>query len=172
MKTIISFGIVMMTAAATMAQTWLGEYQWVATDKEKAVIEKAVEDGAQQVGLLLRSVARGRLRDSTKPFQKLSFAMNENKTMTMTRDDDTPIVGATDNTKIEWKRKDGKVFKVTQTLEGNTFTQTFTDADDNTRVNKHVFNEEGNRLTLTITLNSSSFKTPVTYALTYERPKK
>ena len=160
-----------MMATAAMAQTWLGEYQWVATDEEKAVIEKAVEDGAQQVGRLIRSVARGRLKETTKPFQTLSFAMTD-KTMTMVRDNDTPIVWLVDGSDIEWKRKDGKVFKVTQTLEKDVFTQTFTDSEGNTRVSRHTFDEKEKKLTLGIVINSSSLKTPLTYELTYVKQGK
>ena len=157
---------VMMMATAMMAQSWLGEYQWVATDEEKAAVEKVIEDGAQQVGRLVRSIARGRLKETTKPFQKLSFNMKDG-TMTMIRDDDTPIVGAVDGAKFDWKRKDGKVFTVTQTLEGDVFIQTFTDSEGNTRTNTHTFSEDGKAMTLAITIESSNFKTPLTYELTY-----
>ena len=167
MKTL---AIGLMTATAAFAQTWTGEYQWTATDAEKAVIEKAVEDGAQQVGMLVRSVARGRLKESTKPFQKLTFAKT-NETVTVVRDDDTPISGVADGTKIEWTRKDKKKFAVQQTLVENVLTQTFTDPDGNTRVNRHVFAEDGKTMSLEITLNSSSLKTPLKYALSYKRPE-
>jgi len=163
--------VVTMVATVAMAQTWLGEYQWVATDEEKAVVEKAVEEGAQQVGRLIRSVARGRLKETTKPFQTLSFAM-EDGTMTMVRDDDSPIVGLMDGNDIEWKRKDGKTFTVTQILEKDVFMQTFTDSEGNTRVNTHTFDEDGKTLTLAIVIKSSSLKTPLTYELTYAKRDK
>jgi len=158
-----------VAATAAFAQTWLGDYQWTATDAEKAAIEKAVEEGARQVNFALRSIARGRLRESTKPFQKITFAM-DGHTLSMTRDDDTPVTGATDGSKIEWKRKDGKKFTVEQTLADNVLTQTFTDPDGNTRVNKHTFDEDAKTMSLEITLNSSSLKTPLTYTLAYARP--
>ena len=159
----------LLAATSAFAQNWLGEFQWTATDAEKAVIEKAVEDGAKQVGMLVRSVARGRLKETTKPFQKLSFAMAE-KTLTMTRDDDAPIVGATDGSKIEWTRKDKKKFTVEQTIVENVLTQTFTDPEGNKRVNKHTFGEDGKTMSLEITINSSSLKEPVKYTLTYKKP--
>ena len=169
MKKIITLGLFMVTAAA-IAQSWLGNYQWSATDAEKVTVEKAVEDGAQQVGFLVRSIARGRLKETTKPFQKLSFAMSD-QTLTMVRDDDTPITGTTDGSKIEWKRKDGKTFTVQQTLAENVLTQTFTDPEGNTRVNKHTFNETAQTMSLDITINSSSLKTPLKYTLTYTKPE-
>jgi len=167
MKKAVFFSVMMMAAVA-MGQSWLGEYQWVATDEEKAAVEKVIEDGAQQVGRLVRSIARGRLKETTKPFQKLSFNMKD-ETMTMVRDYDTPIIGKVNGATFDWKRKDGKVFTVTQTLEGTVFTQTFTDSEGNTRTNKHTFSDDGKTLTLAITIESSNFKTPLTYELTYTK---
>ena len=166
-KTIV---IVMMYTAAlsVMAQEWQGEYAWVDTPEEKATIEKTVEEGAQQVGRAIRFVARKRLTESTKPFMKLTFAVKDN-VVTMTRDDDTPIASVADGSTLEWKRKDGAKFAVTQTLEGNTLTQTFTDSEKNTRINKHIFAEDGQSLELQITINSSSLKIPLNYTITYHK---
>ena len=144
-----------------------GKYVWTATSEEKAAIEAAVEDGARQVNRLIRSVARGRLRESTAPFQRLSFSRADGA-VTMKRDDDTPISGAVDGTAFEWKRKDGKVFTVAQTLSTNVLTQTFTDSDKNARVNQYIFADDS-ALTLVITRKSSSLESPVSYRLTYTK---
>ena len=144
-----------------------GTYAWTATPEEKAAIEAAVEEGARQVNRLIRSVARGRLRESTAPFKKLAFSQSDGTVM-MKRDDDTPITGAVDGEPFEWKRKDGKVFTVAQTLSTNVLTQTFTDSDKNTRVNQHIFADDGT-LSLVITLKSSSLETPISYRLAYTK---
>ena len=169
MKKLLTISLSLMTATAAFAQTWLGDYQWTATDAEKAVVDKTVEDGAQQVNFAIRSIARGRLKESTKPIQKLSFAMAE-QILTETRENENPFTGPTDGSKIEWKRKDKKNFTVQQTLEDNILTQTFTDTDGSSRVNKYTFAEDGKTMSLEITHNSSSLKTPLKYTLTYAKP--
>ena len=152
-----------------LAQEWQGEYTWVGTPEEKALIEKTVEEGAQQVNRLIRSIARGRLTKSTKPVEKITFAVATN-VVTMTRGDgETPVSSVADGSKVEWKRKDGDKFIVTQTLEKNTLTQTFTDSDDSTRVSRYVFAEDGKSFELHVTINSSSLKTPLNYAITYRK---
>ena len=161
--------LMMCVAVCGFAQNWQGEYAWVDTPEEKALIEKTVEEGAQQVGRLVRSIARGRLTKSTKPVEKITFTVKDN-VVTMTRSDgETPVSSVADGSKVEWKRKDGEKFTMTQTLEGNILTQTFTDSEGNVRISKYTFAEDGESLELEITINSSSLKTPLNYTLTYRK---
>ena len=161
--------MICVAALSAMAQEWLGEYTWVNTPEEKALIEKTVEEGAQQVNRLIRSIARGRLVESTKPVETLTFSMTTNVVTMIRGDGETPVSSLADGSKVEWKRKNGKKFTVTQTLEGNVLTQTFTDSDDSMRVSKYTFAEDGKSLELQITINSSSLKTPLLYTLTYTK---
>ena len=173
--------LMMCVAVSGFAQDWQGEYTWVGTPEEKELIEKTVEEGAQQVNRLIRSIARGRLVKSTKPVEKIKFTVEPprpsgtppregNLTVTMTRSDgETPVSSVADGSKVEWKRKDGDKLIVTQTLEKNVLTQTFTDSDDSTRISKYVFAEDGKSFELQVTINSSSLKTPLNYAITYRK---
>lgn len=147
----------------------IGSYAWCASENEKQVIAQAVEDGVAQIGCLLRSIARSRLTESTKPFKTLTFAELSGGRIQVVRDADNPIVAPTNGVAVAWTRSDGKVFQVQQFWTGTVLTQIYSDADANIRENAYTLALDGKGLTLAITIKSKRFKVPLRYALHYQR---
>jgi len=153
------------------AELPVGSFRWIGTPEETNRISKAVESGAQQMSRLVRMIARNRLTESTRPFQVITFTRNGEQ-MTAVRDDDNPIVTPLNGKPVEWTRKDGKTFRVSQIAAATAITQIFTDDEDNSRQNIFSLSPDGQSLTLTVTLQSSSFTVPINYSLTYKRIEK
>jgi hypothetical protein len=155
-------------AFAAEADAYTGNYQWKETPEAKAALEKAVDAGAQQVTWALRKIARGRLTDTTKPYASIKLAIKDGG-ISFERNGANPIVAKTDGKAIDWKREDGKAYKVAFSVEADgVLKQTFT-ADDGVRENRFSLSPDGKTLTMKASVSSKKLKVPVTFTLDYLR---
>ena len=165
------FLCLIFTAFGLKAEIPDGTFRWLGTPEETNRVSEAVERGAVQMSRLTRMIARNRLTESTRPFQLITFT-RKGEQLTAVRDDDNPIVTPLNGKPVEWTRKDGKKFRVSQIAAVNAITQIFIDDVDNSRQNIFSLTPDGQSLTLTVTLQSSSLRVPVNYSLIYKRVEK
>lgn len=150
------------------AAEWAGVYRWSETPADQAAVTAAVANGCAQVNFAIRLIARKRLTESTRPHKQLTFKLAEGQ-ISCLRDNDNPIVTPADGSAIEWKRIDGKTFKVAQKMDDAGLKQIFIDDDGSTRTNIYTLDATGAVLQMQAELSSKSLKQPIGFTLTYRR---
>lgn len=130
-------------------------------------VNQAIQSTVAQLNFLIRPIARGRLTKTNKPYQKVILGLTENEISIVT-DLRAPIRTKPEGTPIKWTREDGEIFDVSTVWDGTTLKQTFA-AEDGQRVNEYRANEDGQGMTLQVTVSSSKLKEPLRYRLAYKR---
>ena len=130
-------------------------------------IDKAIERSVGNMNFIKRPIARGRLKKTNPAYNTLSIAHNTNE-MRISTDTGAPIVTPADGTQVQWKREDGEVFGVSTEWQNGKLEQTFR-AGDGRRVNLYSLSEDGDTLTLDVTVSSPQLPQPVVYRLVYRR---
>ena len=138
-------------------------YNASASDNINAAIDAAVRD----MNFALRPIARGRLRKTNAPYQRLQISHTAQQ-VTVTTDGRRPIVSPANGTPVDWTREDGEKLKVSTEWENGTLEQTFK-AEDGQRVNAYSVSPDGRTMTMRVTITSPRLKKPLTYKLVYNR---
>jgi hypothetical protein len=138
-------------------------YNASASDNINAAIDAAVRD----MNFALRPIARGRLRKTNQPYQRLQISHTPQQVSVVT-DTRRPIVSPANGTPVDWTREDGEKLKVSTVWQGSTLEQTFK-AEDGQRVNDYSVSSDGRTLTMRVTVTSPRLKKPLTYKLVYNR---
>lgn len=166
-KFLLCSALILATLTLSAAE-WAGVYRWSNTPAEQAGVVAAVEAGCAQVNFAFRGIARKRLTAGTRPYQQLTFTVDD-KLITCLRDNDNPIVSPADGSPASWKRIDGKVFQLAQKIDGTVLKQIFIDDDGSTRTNVFTLDATGKILQMQAELASKSLKQPISFTLTYQR---
>jgi len=138
-------------------------YDAAASDNLNQAIDAAVRD----MNFALRPVARGRLRKTNQPYQRLRISQDAQQ-VSVVMDGRDAIVTPANGTVVDWTREDGEKLKVSTEWKNGALEQTFM-AEDGQRVNAYTVNDDGRTLTLRVTVTSPRLKQPLTYRLVYRR---
>jgi hypothetical protein len=152
------------TPTATATPTLAGTY---ALDPSRSDdVTQAIEKTVGEVSFFIRSMARGRLTKTNKPYQRVILALSTSQVSIVT-DVRAPIVTQPDGTPVKWTREDGEIFDVSTVWDGQALRQTF-QAEDGQRVNEYRPASDGG-MVLQATISSKRLATPLQYRLVYTR---
>lgn len=130
-------------------------------------IDKAINEAVDGMNFVTRRVARGRLRRTNRPAARVSIVVDGDEISI--QPDDRPPARATGNgPPVEWENGDGEVFEVSIGWEEQVLRQSFI-AKDGQRVNAFTLSEDGQILTMQVTVSSPRLPNELTYRLIYER---
>ncbi len=152
--------------APAQAPTFQGVFTYVAgqSDDVPAAIERCVSN----VNFIIRPIARGRLKKTNQPYQRLTIVQPAGHFSIMT-DARPAIVTPAGGAAIQWKRpEDGEMLNVSTAMTGSKLVQTFA-AEDGKRVNEYTLSPDGQTLTMVATVSSGRLPKPLVYKLTYHR---
>jgi hypothetical protein len=138
-------------------------YDAAASDNINSAIDAAVRD----MNFAMRPIARGRLRKTNQPYQRVTISHNAQQVSVVT-DGRRPIVSPANGTPVDWTREDGEKLKVSTEWENGTLEQTFK-AEDGQRVNAYMMSADGRTLTMNVTITSPRLKKPLTYKMIYRK---
>lgn len=138
-------------------------YDAAASENINAAIDAAVRD----MNFAMRPVARGRLRKTNQPYQRVQISHNPQQVSVVT-DGRAAIVSPANGSPIDWTREDGEKLKVSTEWENGVLEQTFK-AEDGQRVNAYSVSPDGRTMTMQVTVTSPRLKKPLTYKLVYNR---
>jgi hypothetical protein len=130
-------------------------------------VGQAIQNTVAQLNFLFRPIARGRLTKTNKPYQRVILSLSPDEISIIT-DLRAPIKTNPAGAPIKWTREDGEIFDVSTVWDGTTLKQTFA-AEDGQRVNEYRATEDGQGMTLQVTVSSSRLKEPLRYRLAYKR---
>lgn len=134
-----------------------------ASDDVNAAIDAAV----RRMNFVTRPIARGRLRRTNEPYQRVVIAYTPQQ-VTTTFDQRAAITSPGNGTAIKWTREDGEVLDLSTAWEDGRLRQTFR-AEDGQRVNVYSVSADGNTLTINVTVTSPRLPAPLTYKLVFNR---
>lgn len=130
-------------------------------------VNRAINDAVAKMNFVMRPVARGRLRKTNQPYQRVAISHTPQQ-VTVTTDGRAPIVTPANGTPIDWTREDGEKLKVSTEWENSALEQTFR-AEDGQRVNTYTISPDGRTLTMNVTITSGRLPKPLTYKLVFRR---
>lgn len=159
--------LALLPLAPAHAQVAALEGDFVYLEAESDPIHEAIEEAVSGMNFITRPIARGRLRRTNEPYQRISIRLGSEE-VTITTDDRAPIVARPDGNPMKWTREDGEVLDLTTRWVDDALEQTFV-AEDGQRANRFTLNPDGDRLELHVTVTSPRLAKPLTYVLRYQR---
>lgn len=131
-------------------------------------VNRAIETVTARMNFALRPIARGRLRRTNQPYQRVSISHTSTH-VTIATDQRAPLVTPANGAPVDWTRpEDGEKLKVSTEWENGRLEQTFM-AEDGRRVNTYSISPDGRTLTLEVAVSSPRLRAPLTYTLRYRR---
>ena len=128
-------------------------------------INAAINETVRKMNVLVRSVARNRLRKTNPAYSRITIAFTATDAR-ISAGPGEPVVLPLSGKAIRWKRSDGEVFTVSGSMRGGSFVETF-EAKDGRRTNS--FSLGGDRLMLNVSVTSPRLPSPLRYRLVYRR---
>lgn len=129
-------------------------------------VNQAVDQAVNRVNAILRPIARGRLRSTNQPYQRVVVAQQGTQLSIIT-DRRAAILTPAAGTPVRWRREDGETLNVSTRWNGQSLVQTFA-AEDGQRVNTYTMNPDGT-MTIAVTVTSGRLPRPLTYRLVYDK---
>lgn len=130
-------------------------------------VQAAINQTVQRMNFVTRPVARGRLRNTNQPYQRVTIAWADGN-VTTTIDDRAPITSPANGTKVRWTREDNETLDLSTAWRNGTIVQRF-EAEDGTRENAYSVSPDGRTMTINVTVTSPRLPRPLTYKLVYNR---
>ena len=133
-----------------------------------ADVNAAVERAVAPLNVVVRQIARPRLRRTNQPYGRIVLNWSPTE-VSITTDARSAIRTSPAGTAIRWRRpEDGEWLNVSTIWQGERLQQTFA-AEDGQRVNLYTLSPDGRTLTLDVTVTSPRLPRPLTYRLVYAK---
>lgn len=130
-------------------------------------VNRAIETAVARMNFVTRPIARGRLRKTNVPYNRMVIAHTAQEVST-TFDNRRAIVSPSNGREIEWTREDGERLHLRTAWENGKLVQVFR-ADDGTRTNTYSVSGDGRTLTMHVQITSPRLPRPLEYNLVYNR---
>lgn len=171
--------VVLALAAVQGAATPLREAPaitgaWTLDRTQSDDVNAKINATIARMNVVVRQIARGRLRATNVPYPQLIFSVDQNISVDMPG---YPSVSSPANGEpVLWHRRSGRsctqmrgsCVQVTTAWDAADLVQTFR-AEDGQRQNVFTVSEDGSRLTMVATLTSPRLPAPLVYRLVYTR---
>jgi hypothetical protein len=144
-----------------------GSYRYVGGESEIADLDAAIEGVVQQMTLIVRGIARKRLRESNLPTPELKISFNQ-QLVEVSRPGRTPVQTPLDGTSQSVRIGDS-TYAVRQEIDGHVLVQTIDGRDSHT-VNRFELGKNG-ALRVHTQISSKHLPSPVVFAFSYRRAK-
>ena len=142
-------------------------HRYAGGDEGRAAVEAAIEDAIEGMSPMVRGIARRRLREANVIMDEIGFSLAGDPLRASYvggRIIETPASGAA----VDWVDPFGDTVKVSQRWSDRALVQHMFD-DDGSRTNVYRFSEDGQRMTMSVTIEASRLPAPIRYRLEYRR---
>jgi hypothetical protein len=136
-------------------------------EQGRTAVEKAIDDATEDMSSLVRGVARRRLREANPIIEELGFSLSGDPLRASWvggRIIETPASGEA----VDWTDQFGDDVKVSQRWSDGELVQRMFD-DNGSRTNVYRFSEDGQRMTMSVTIEASRLPEPIRYRLEYRK---
>lgn len=147
---------------------------WTLNRQQSDDINAKINESIRRMNVLVRQIARPRLRATNTAYPQLVISYGENVQVDMAG---RPSVSSPANGQpVLWHRETGRTcttvsgdcVRVTTSWENGRLTQRF-EAEDGVRTNVYSVSQDGNTLSMNVTITSPRLPQPLTYRLVYNR---
>jgi hypothetical protein len=159
------FALLAPEVGSAQAPTLSGN--WVRHAEGSDDINAKINEATARMNVAIRGIARGRLRKTNAPYQRVTIAFTPQQ-VTITTDSRAAIQTPGNGTPIRWKREDGEMLNVSTEWKNTVLEQTFA-AEDGKRVNRYTLSPDGRMMTLEVTITSPRLQQPLVYRQMYHR---
>jgi hypothetical protein len=143
-----------------------GTYRYAGSAEEEEARRAAIDRSVEGFSVITRSTARNRVSSKTQILSLYTFSFEPGKICV--RASSRPDMISGDKGEPADYVYNGSWSKLTQRLEGDRISQVY-ESEDGRRENEFTFSQDGQVLTLKVTLASSRLSVPVVYVLSYKR---
>lgn len=132
-------------------------------------VEEAIDEAVADMNFITRRIARGRLRSTNEIPERITITVAGDD-VAIQQDERTPVEAPADGVPVDWISEDGEALEVSVTWDAPVLGQTFV-AEDGQRMNTFELDEDGQTLTMRVTVSSPRLPNDLTYRLVYERTR-
>ena len=143
-----------------------GTYRYAGGTQEDDARKAVIEQGVQSMSSFTRSTARSRIMATTQILASYVFSFEPGKIKVLP--EGRPVMLSGDKGEPADYVYNGKKSTLTQVIAGDRLTQVFVSADGK-RQNEFTLSQDGQSLTLKVTLTISRLSSPIVYSLSYKR---
>jgi len=140
-------------------------YQAPDMEAHQQVVTEAIEKAASQFNLFIRGIARSRLKDSNPIFSAITFEYS-GQTLSLEGGGKSLVMDGTKGERVPFVTPKGKHIEVAQFIEDGEARRVYYNADGRREV-QYKFGDNGESLTLHVSIYSKYLDEPVTYRLRY-----
>lgn len=140
-------------------------FRYASGDKGRAAVEQAVDEAIADMNVLLRGIARSRLLEVNEIISNLEFSLDGDPLRASYiggRILESPASGAT----VHWVNQFGDTVNLSQRWSDNKLVQRIFDKNGS-RTNVYRFSEDGQSMTMSVTIKADRLPKPIHYRLTY-----
>jgi len=130
-------------------------------------VNRAIEQGVSKMNFVTRPIARGRLRRTNQPYQRVVINFTPQQ-VTTTFDQRHAIESPANGQPIKWRREDGETLDLSTEWQSGRLVQVFR-AEDGSRTNTYSISPDGRTLTIHVTVRSPRLPAPVEYNMVFNR---
>jgi len=154
-------------SAATASQSQTQTFAYAGGETGRREIEAAIDLATEDMNILIRGIARRKLREANQIIPQLSFALSSER-LDVRYIEGRWISAPADGTPVRWTDQYGEEISVQHTRRGNTVVQRM-QGEGGKRRNVYSFDEQGHTLTMDVTIESSRLPEPVRYRVRYRQ---
>ena len=153
-------------ASGEMRARFTGTYRYPGNAQEEDARRAAIDHAVEGLSFVTRSTARNRVSATTQILGFYTFSFESGKIVV--RPQARPEMVSGDKGEPADYVYNGKHSTLTQVLAGDRMTQVFV-SDDGRRENEFTLSQDGQVLSVKVTLTSARLSNPVAYSLSYKR---
>jgi hypothetical protein len=165
---LLLYAVIGLTASGwgQTAAKFAGTYRYAGGTQEDDARKAVIEQGVQSMSSFTRSTARNRINGTTQILGSYVFSFEPGKIKVLP--EGRPVMLSGDKGEPADYVYNGKKSTLTQVIAGDRLTQVFVSADGK-RQNEFTLSQDGQSLTLKVTLTISRLSSPIVYSLSYKR---
>ncbi|MCA9718904.1 MAG: hypothetical protein KC468_29820 [Myxococcales bacterium] len=144
-----------------------GTFRFVGGERQRSALRDAIDKAVEQLSWVIRGIGRSRLEAVTKIPPAVTFEIGAS-TIKMTYFGRPTVEAPADGTFVQRTDPQGKPMRVSFTMRGDTLVQKF-EGENGVRTNRVTVSEDGQRMTVRVSLESKRLQDPLKYTLSYRR---
>jgi hypothetical protein len=147
-----------------------GAYIATAKKKQRQEIASAIETATADMNFIIRPFVRKKLKELNRVIDRLDIQTKNHK-LSVTFDEKVEVTSPLDGSEITWTdKKNGERHKVSSKFNGKRIVQAF-DGPNGTRINAFALSDNGQQLTMLVTISSDRLPKDIVYNLHYNIKK-
>lgn len=153
----------------TETAAWSVRFRYAGGQAGRDAVDSAIDEATEDMNVLVRGIARRRLRDANPVITELGFSLDGDP-LRASYVEGRVVESPADGTTVDWVDQYGDTVHVSQKFSGNKLVQHMSD-DNGSRKNVYRFASDGGKMTMSVEIRSKMLPQPVRYDVSYRAAK-